>query len=277
MEGANHPFTVLTDHKNLEYLRTAKRLNPRQARWSLFFSRFHFTVTYRPGSKNAKADALSRQSEHLEIPQTSETVISPNLIIAPIQWDINTEIEQYNAQNPVPAGCPTGKVFVPEPFRTQLIQQIHCLPSSGHPGITATVHLTQNHYWWPTLTVDVMQFVKRCENCNMHKASHQAPAGLLQPLPLPQRPWSHIAIDFITDLPLSNHCTTILTIIDRFSKACRLLPYLSYPLLSRPPNTFVIGCSNSTGSQTISYQIEAPNLPPASGPPCLNHSILMSV
>lgn len=63
LEGANYPFTVLTDHKNLEYLRTAKRLNPRQARWSLFFTRFNFTVTYRPGSKNTKADALSRQFE----------------------------------------------------------------------------------------------------------------------------------------------------------------------------------------------------------------------
>lgn len=31
LEGSTHPFTVLTNHKNLEYLRTAKRLNPRQA------------------------------------------------------------------------------------------------------------------------------------------------------------------------------------------------------------------------------------------------------
>lgn len=34
LEGAQHPFTILTDHKNLEYLRSAKRLNPRQARWA---------------------------------------------------------------------------------------------------------------------------------------------------------------------------------------------------------------------------------------------------
>jgi len=60
LEGAVHPFQVITDHKNLEYIKSAKRLNPRQARWSLFFTRFQFTVTYRPGSKNSKADALSR-------------------------------------------------------------------------------------------------------------------------------------------------------------------------------------------------------------------------
>ncbi|CAJ0922774.1 unnamed protein product [Ranitomeya imitator] len=60
LEGAKHRIVVLTDHKNLIYLESAKRLNPRQARWSLFFSRFDFVVSYIPGTKNVKADALSR-------------------------------------------------------------------------------------------------------------------------------------------------------------------------------------------------------------------------
>ncbi len=60
LEGAKHPFTVLTDHKNLQYLREAKRLNPQQARWALFFTHFNFKITYHPGPKNIKADALSR-------------------------------------------------------------------------------------------------------------------------------------------------------------------------------------------------------------------------
>ncbi len=47
LEGAAHPFLVLTDHKNLQYLREAKRLNPRQARWALFFTRFQFKISYR--------------------------------------------------------------------------------------------------------------------------------------------------------------------------------------------------------------------------------------
>ncbi|KAL0164283.1 hypothetical protein M9458_040036 [Cirrhinus mrigala] len=67
LEGARHPFQVITDHKNLEYIKGAKRLNPRQARWALFFTRFDFTVTYRPGSKNSKADALSRKHDPLLI------------------------------------------------------------------------------------------------------------------------------------------------------------------------------------------------------------------
>ncbi|CAJ0943504.1 unnamed protein product [Ranitomeya imitator] len=60
LEGAKHRVVFLTDHKNLTYLESAKQLNPRQARWSLFFSRFDFVVSYLPGSKNVKADTLSR-------------------------------------------------------------------------------------------------------------------------------------------------------------------------------------------------------------------------
>lgn len=36
LEGAEQPFLVWTDHKNLAYIQTAKRLNSRQARWALF-------------------------------------------------------------------------------------------------------------------------------------------------------------------------------------------------------------------------------------------------
>lgn len=47
LDGAEHPFIVCTDHKNLEYLRTAKRLNSRQARCALLFTRFNISLSYR--------------------------------------------------------------------------------------------------------------------------------------------------------------------------------------------------------------------------------------
>ncbi len=70
LEGAAFPFMVWTDHKNLEYIRTAKRINSRQARWALFFGCFRFTISYRPGSKNGKPDALSRIFEAKASPTT---------------------------------------------------------------------------------------------------------------------------------------------------------------------------------------------------------------
>ncbi len=109
LEGAIHPFQVITDHKNLEYVKSAKRLNPRQARWSLFFSRFQFTVTYRPGSKNSKADVLSRRHDPPFQEHSPEPILPPSVIIAPVNWDIMEEIQRTTQQDPPPARCPPNK------------------------------------------------------------------------------------------------------------------------------------------------------------------------
>ncbi|KAI3355849.1 hypothetical protein L3Q82_004229 [Scortum barcoo] len=77
LEGSKQPFLVWTDHKNLEYIRSAKRLNSRQAGWSLFLTRFNFTLSYRPGSRNVKPDALSRQFlKDEDVTPCPDTIIS---------------------------------------------------------------------------------------------------------------------------------------------------------------------------------------------------------
>lgn len=63
-----------------------------------------------------------------------------------------------------------------------------------------------------------------CAVCARGKASHQPPFGLLQSLPVPSRAWSHIALDFVTELPTSAGNDTILTIVDRFSKSVHFVP-----------------------------------------------------
>ncbi|KAL0147106.1 hypothetical protein M9458_057630 [Cirrhinus mrigala] len=138
LEGATLPFTVLTDHHNLEYLCSAKRLNHRQAR--------------------------SMTIPALDIP-------------------VSRPLSNFSPTN---SG---GRHFVPTPIA----------------------------------------YIKNCVTCNISKLSKQLPAGLLQPLPIPQRPWSHIPIDFVTHLPTSNGFTTILTVIDRFSKSCHLIPLTKLP------------------------------------------------
>ncbi|KAI3371471.1 hypothetical protein L3Q82_023568 [Scortum barcoo] len=94
LEGAEQPFIVWTDHKNLEYLKSAKRLNSRQARWALFFSRFRFTLSYRPGSQNAKPDVLSRLYEPEPTAEEPETILSPDRVIGLVSWPIEKEVQR---------------------------------------------------------------------------------------------------------------------------------------------------------------------------------------
>lgn len=53
--------------------------------------------------------------------------------------------------------------------------------------------------------------------------------GLLHRLPIPSRPWSNIALDFVTGLPLSSGNTVILTVVDCFSKAIHFIALSKLP------------------------------------------------
>jgi hypothetical protein len=58
-------FEIKTDHKNLEYFMTARKLTERQMRWSLILSQYNFKITYIPGKDNERADALSRREQDM--------------------------------------------------------------------------------------------------------------------------------------------------------------------------------------------------------------------
>ncbi len=211
LEGALHPFTVLTDHNNLQYLKEAKTLNPRQARWALIFTRFNFTISYRPGPKNVNADALSQLNDSQEeVNEKPESILSEKIIVSPIQWNSS----QFTASTATPPGCPPCLQYIPKAQRTSLIQSVHASLGTGHPGANNTLSLLKDRFWWPNMARDVRRFVQGCVECAMSKSPRHLPAGKLLPLPVPNRPWSHLGVDFVTDLPASDGNTCILVVVD---------------------------------------------------------------
>jgi len=57
------------------------------------------------------------------------------------------------------------------------------------------------------------------------KAEHQKPAGILQPLPIPEWKWDKVQMDLITGLPKSQKGhDAILVVIDQLSKVAHFLP-----------------------------------------------------
>ena len=176
---------------------------PRQARRALFFTRFDFSLSHRPGSKNIQADALSRIHEVEESTEEPERILPEPLIVAPILWALNEEIIQGQIEEPAPPGTPAGKTYIPTSLRKQVIESTHTSLGTGHPGANQTLSLLQERFWWRGMGEMVRRFVAGCAACAMVKTPCQLPAGKLQPLPIPQRPWSHLGIDFITDHPSS--------------------------------------------------------------------------
>lgn len=223
LEGAEHPFIVWTDHKNLTYLRTAKRLDSRQARWSLFFNRFHFSISYRPGSRNIKPDALSRQFDLANDPPDAPTVLPAGVRIGAVSWEVEEDIRRALETEPDPGTGPPNRRFVPAVARPKVIDWVHKGKFACHPGGGRTSSLIRRYFWWDSIDKDVKEYVAACSICARNKSNPRRPAGYLQPLSIPRRPWSHISLDFVTGLPVSSGKTTILTVIDRFSKAAHFI------------------------------------------------------
>ncbi len=105
-----------------------------------------------------------------------------------------------------------------EPLRTRIMQDTHDSAVTGHPGRDLLVSILSRRFYWPGLSQDVRRFIRNCDGCGSKKPWRERKWGLLKPLPIPERIWRDISIDFITGLPLSNGSTNCMVITDRLGK-----------------------------------------------------------
>ena len=56
-------------------------------------------------------------------------------------------------------------------------------------------------YCWSCIYSDVMVFCKSCKRCQQSKAMTLRPFGLLHGLPIPNKPWESITMDFVGPFP----------------------------------------------------------------------------
>jgi len=75
LEGVIYLVEIWTDHKNLEYFMTAKKLNCRQACWSLHLARFNFLLHHHLGRTIGKLDILSRRADHGNGASDNENIV----------------------------------------------------------------------------------------------------------------------------------------------------------------------------------------------------------
>lgn len=104
-----------------------------------------------------------------------------------------------------------------------------------------------------------------CVMCARSKALHRPPAGLLYPLPVPSRPWSHIPVDLVTGLPPSNGHTVILTIVDRFPKMVHYVPLSKLPFTTETADLLPMHVFRIHGFQTNIVWTKVSSSHPGSG------------
>jgi hypothetical protein len=93
----------------------------------------------------------------------------------------------------------------------------------AHRRRLASRRIISFRFVWRGLSSAVTAWARGCLACQrgkIHRHTRLAP----QPIPIPQRRFSHLHVDLVGPLQYSNNCNYIFTIIDRTSKwmeACR--------------------------------------------------------
>ncbi|KAL0561256.1 hypothetical protein IC582_001678 [Cucumis melo] len=236
---------IFTDHKSLKYFFTQKELNMRQRRWLELVKDYDCEILYHPSKANVTP--LLRDLERAEI-AVSVGAVTIQLAQLTVQPTLRQRIIDAQSNDPylvekrglAEAGQAVefsissdgGLLFerrlcVPSDsaVKAELLSEAHSSPFSMHPGSTKMYQDLKRVYWWRNMKREVAEFVSRCLVCQQVKAPRQKPAGLLQPLSIPEWKWENVSMDFITGLPRTlRGFTVIWVVVDRLTKSAHFVP-----------------------------------------------------
>src|SRR5260370_15540689 len=114
----------------------------------------------------------------------------------------------------------------------QIISNHHDHPTVGPFSQMKTIKLIRNNFHWPGLGGMVKSYINSCTNCACNKAPRHKPYGKLKQLPIPNKLWNSISMDFIEHLLAANRFTAILVIVDCPTKQSLFIP--TYDTINSP-------------------------------------------
>jgi len=203
----------------LEYFIKAQKLNRRQARWSLYLSRFDFALKHVAGKSMGRADSLSRKvdwAEGVEKDNENQVMVKEEWLevrameqlIEGLDEGIIKKIKKARDKDEevikvveeikkvgvkmlrdeewqIEEGLvlKKGRVYIPkdEKLRVEIIWLHHDMLIAGHGGQWKTVELVTRNYWWPEVMKEVKRYVEGCDQCQRMKNRAEMPAGKLRP------------------------------------------------------------------------------------------------
>ena len=111
--------------------------------------------------------------------------------------------------------------ILPPDFRLLVFNKLHGL---AHPGIRATKRLISTRYVWHGLASDITSWCRDCKHCQKAKVTRQ-PHAAVQPIPVPGCRFSHVYVDLVGLLPISEDgYFHLFTIEDRSTRWAEAIP-----------------------------------------------------
>ncbi|KAG9447517.1 hypothetical protein H6P81_013645 [Aristolochia fimbriata] len=212
-------FVVKTDNVPSSYFLTQKKLSPKQARWQDFLAEFDMELEYKTSKTNSLVDALSRKADLAAMRKevvAATSHVSPSLIER-IHSGLRVDTQVGSLLQSVMIGG-TRKFWLDDGLLKIKGGRLYVPKHDGHSGQRRIIALVTHHFYWSGLEEDVEEYVRTCLVCQQDKVERRRPGGLLDPLPIPSRPWESVSMDFISNLRRTEGVSAIMVVVDRFSK-----------------------------------------------------------
>jgi hypothetical protein len=230
-------IVLYSGNQALQFITRQEKLNQRHSKWVEFMNNFTFVIKYIVGNANKFVNALRRIYLILQEFQVKTLGFEH---LKDMHCDDPYFKEAYEAcENPVLGDrsqwteymIQEGLLFKGNQFcipkfsmRDNLLKEKHSGGLVGHFGHDKTFSQLRSSYYWPGMIKKVIKFVNRCRICQHAKGKRQD-TRLYQPLPIPERPWDAISMDFVLELPrMERGFDSIFLVVDIFSKMAHFIP-----------------------------------------------------
>jgi hypothetical protein len=106
-----------------------------------------------------------------------------------------------------------------------LVKEKHNRGLSGHFGHDKNYEQLKHFYFWQRMRIDVQKFVSNCRICQ-HAIGRSQNTCLYTPLPIPNRPWDSISMDFVLGFPKTQKGNDLIfVVVDIFLKMVHFISF----------------------------------------------------
>ncbi len=240
---------MFIDHQTLKIFMKNKQLSWQQVNYLNILSKFNFQIIFRSGKINIKVDALIRMSlvNIFESAQRLEDHFQTILIFDKVDVlsveskanlyqrvhminqtdELCSEYKQAMNENKLKFHITKLKnceiiddvlfrkdlLWVSENMHTKLLQEVHDQSLISHLDNKWIIDLVQRFYYWSDHQATIQWYIWNYHACQQSKASRNSINELHHSLSISQKRWKDIAMNFITELSLSEDYNIICTII----------------------------------------------------------------
>lgn len=230
-------FTLFTDHKPLvaaiekPHL-NAKRVAREERQLEYLCSMIkEDRVQHIPGKENIIADALSRAVHNIMFPAEIELLEicleqqKDSELEAQPENSVTRTLELPNGKRNIIYNTDLGydRLYIPVAKRKEVFDKFHNL---AHNGTKATKRYLSHRYYWPKMSTDIEEWIKKCNACGLAKSRRKvsAPTGEFQ---AGLDRFHTIHMDIVTMSTEINGCQNVLTMIDRTTSWPEAIPLTS--------------------------------------------------